>query len=630
MYSRVMGFIWGLLCVLIVGMGCGRADNRGVATRDSGCAGCEPSYPHFPRYSNKPASIRIVILGDRTGRPDDSLFLATIREASRLKPDLIVSAGDLIDGYQEDERIHEAAAEWERVLKMLRSAFGDIPLFVTAGNHDVWSERSEALFEETLGHPVNHSFNVGPVRFIMFDSSRTRNEGEVEEEDLDWLVRELGEARGSDQRVVMTHVPMWAIDGGGAYGSPLHDVLIAGNANWVITGHWHHAMSDQRDGIKYRIIGPTGTLPHRPGHPESGNVVQFGFMTLSPEGVEFSLIPSGSILSSTAFPYEYNQLEWKIQERALRVEGFELSGYPPVPKGVATLYLENVTDEEIVGPMIIRNGEAGWRVRPNRFDLRLGPGQIGEYRVRYGIPPGGALFPGPTAEVSVPWIGGGSYRLKKELRPILKARLPRMEREPVVDGLLEESLWKSALRLWPLHVTEGAEGEIKSDVRVAMAGGKLWVGFHIEDPDMGGQYLGKGELLDDYGQEDMAAVFIDLNPEDPVYGRVVIGASGRAAGHLFGQKSKQGPNRISLVEGENYQVVRDGKSWRVELALAPQHVGFTGDGEARVSPIGFNAGVVRARNRMLTRAMWQPFGENDEPSFGKLVLRLGQSQTIRP
>ncbi|MCP4676484.1 MAG: metallophosphoesterase [Deltaproteobacteria bacterium] len=379
--------------------------------------------PECPTCSD-PGPLRILVLGDRTGRPDDALFRAALEEAALLKPDLVLCVGDLIEGYQPDEKLDEAAAEWDHVLGIIRRFLGDVPLYSTAGNHDVWSDKSAALFEERLGHGVNFAFDAGGARIILFDSSRVKREADLSDDALNWLVRELARSSNHTARIVVTHIPLFAISPGGRYGSPLHDVLIAGGADWVLTGHWHHAMSDDRDEIRYRMIGTTGARPHMPGHPESGNFQQFGFLTIDRGVVELSLVPMGSLLPDDAFPYELNQLEWKIENLAVTIEGFNIDTLHPRRTGVFHAVITNVTDDQMNSEVSFATDLSPWRIRPKSRALSLSPGESKRLRFTFSLSPRKPLFPGPRLSLPFPWPEDRKYLLDREIRPNMNSRSP--------------------------------------------------------------------------------------------------------------------------------------------------------------------------------------------------------------
>ncbi len=394
------------LIVLLLLPGClGGVEDDRVAPDTCGCPEAKPA--------------RVLILGDRTGRANDTVFYTILKEMKQLSPDLVIGVGDLIEGYQEDQEINEAVREWDDVLTVMRRALGSTPFISAAGNHDVWSEKSKALFEQKLGHKINHALDVGSARVILFDTSQYETEADIPQPALDWLWRQLYAARKKAVRIVITHRPLWGIDPGGRYGSPLHDVFIAGEADWVLSGHWHHAMSDDRDGIKYRLIGPSGALPNRPDHPESGNFQMFGLLVIADREADLSLIPVGAVIPSDAYPYSFNQLEWDIENRAIQVEGFRFTSSPRKLRGKFFLTLKNVTGEQMNGRLSFDNNRTGWRVVPASRRVNLDPGESMRFVFAYSRKEKGPLLPGPYFSVAFPWPGHGTYRLGRHISPDL-------------------------------------------------------------------------------------------------------------------------------------------------------------------------------------------------------------------
>lgn len=407
-----MSFVSSMLFLLLQGCLSAPADDAALSASSP-----EPDCPQA-----KPT--RVFILGDRTGNADDDVFSGVLEEMKRFAPDMVIAVGDLIEGYQEDLALNETEQEWDHVLDLVRRALGDTPFFSVAGNHDVWSEQSRLLFEKKLGHHINHAMDVGSARIILFDTSRYASEAEIPEAALEWLWRQLYTARKQAVRIVITHRPLWAIDPGGRYGSPLHDVFIAGNADWVLSGHWHHTMSDDRDGIKYRLIGPSGALPNRPDHPESGNLQIFGFFVIDDRRVDLSLIPAGSVRPSDAYPYRFNQLEWIIENRAVQIEGFNFISSHPKPRGKFRLTLKNVTEEKMSGTLAFDNKRSAWRIAPVSKAVVLDPGESTRLVFWYSRRRNAALFPGPYFSIAFPWPDNGTYVLGAHISPTVVAHQP--------------------------------------------------------------------------------------------------------------------------------------------------------------------------------------------------------------
>ncbi len=570
--------------------------------------------PERPTYS-EPGPLRILVLGDRTGRPDDALFRAALEEAARLKPDLVLCVGDLIEGYQPDEKLDEAQAEWNHVLGMIRRFLGDVPFYSTAGNHDVWSDKSEALFEEMLGQKINFAFDAGGARIIIFDSSRVKRETDLSDEALDWLVRELAHSSDHTARIVVTHLPLFAVSPGGRYGSPLHDVLIAGGADWVLTGHWHHAMSYDRDEIRYRMIGTTGARSHMPGHPESGNFQQFGFLTIDRGVVELSLVPMGSLLPDDAFPYELNQLEWKIENRAVTVEGFNIDALRPRRNGVFHAVVANVTDDPMNSEVSFKGSPSAWRVRPESRALSLSPGETKRLRFSFTRDPRESLFPGPRLSLSFPWPEDRKYLLDKEIRPQMMCRARAVAKAPVVDGELEDDPWKRATPIGPFNQTIGPEILGKTSTRVLVHDGSIYVGVRLEEPDMAHQSVGSATLDTPFEDEDHVLLFIDADPSDRIFTWVVVNAHGAAHSRRVGA-AHGSQDEMTWTSGFNHAVARDENGWSVEIAMPLADLAVPSDAKR----VLFNFVRGRVRTNVESRAYWQPLRDQDEPGFGVINI----------
>ncbi len=568
----------------------------------------EPVCPPLP----EPGPFRIVVLGDRTGGPNDAIFKAILNEAARLRPDMVVSVGDLIRGYQPDDRIDEARAEWRGVLGDIRRAFGDVPLVVTPGNHDVWSDPSEALFEELVGHPVNTAIDVGPSRLIVLDNSRAESEGELSDEQLDWLVRQLARAQDRAQRIVVMHRPLWAIDPGGKAGSPLHDVLIAGRADLVLTGHWHHAMSDVRDDVNYQLLGPSGGVPHQPDHPETGHFQQYGMLLIDRQKAEFSLIRAGSILDDEAFPYALNQLEWQIRYTAVTSPDFEFDPLRPSKAGRFSVRVHNATQHEMDDVLRFAERDASWRITPRTQKIALNAGESARFEFRYNRPPGATLNPGPRFSLAFPLSRTVMYQLQSELRPTLYRRIRRVRSGPVIDGRLDDAVWRQATAVGSLTMERASRPDPHTSIRACYLSPHLFIGVELADSDMDGLR----ELLataDGIAPWDHFQLSVNINPKQLHRIRLLIDAAGRLSAEPLGFTEQpsidwQGRHLFAVTQGES--------GWTLELALPLDE--FFGDELPARLPINFKR--TRLREGYRASAQWQPATEDGPPTFGLVYL----------
>ncbi|MCK4681213.1 metallophosphoesterase, partial [bacterium] len=96
---------------------------------------------------NAEPRFRFAILSDRTGGHTPGIFPQVIEEINLLNPDFVVAVGDYIEGYGEDYERSEA--EWDSLMILIGAL--EAPLYMTAGNHDIWDDESEAMYKARTG-----------------------------------------------------------------------------------------------------------------------------------------------------------------------------------------------------------------------------------------------------------------------------------------------------------------------------------------------------------------------------------------------------------------------------------------------------------------------------------------------
>ena len=76
-----------------------------------------------------------IVYGDRTGGPDSgvSILADAVRDTNLLEPDFVMTVGDLINGYSNED-------VWMKQMKEYKSIMNELacPWFPVAGNHDIY------------------------------------------------------------------------------------------------------------------------------------------------------------------------------------------------------------------------------------------------------------------------------------------------------------------------------------------------------------------------------------------------------------------------------------------------------------------------------------------------------------
>ena len=127
---------------------------------------------------------------------------------------------------------------------------------VLVGNHDVWDERSAALYSQYTGYPLHYSFRHQNALFVMLDNSQTE---ELAEGELRFLEEELKRYATASPKLVFARRPFWATPlANGDANFALHGIARKHGVGHVISGHQHRFIRYVKDGVQYMACGSSG------------------------------------------------------------------------------------------------------------------------------------------------------------------------------------------------------------------------------------------------------------------------------------------------------------------------------------------------------------------------------------
>jgi 3',5'-cyclic-AMP phosphodiesterase len=196
-------------------------------------------------------SFRFVILGDRTGEARPGVYEQVWQEAAVEDPAFVVTAGDTIEGLNDAT----AQAEWQ-ALERIVEPYRRYPLYLTPGNHDIWSAASERLFRQHAAHPPHYSFDRGQAHFTILDNSRS---DELSAAELTFLEKDLKAHAAQPVKFIFSHRPSWLISV--ALQNPdfaLHQLARQYGVQYVIAGHVHQMLRFNLQGVTYLSMPSSG------------------------------------------------------------------------------------------------------------------------------------------------------------------------------------------------------------------------------------------------------------------------------------------------------------------------------------------------------------------------------------
>lgn len=337
------------------------------------------------------------IFGDRTGGPHEgiNILAQAVADVNLIEPDLVMTVGDLINGYADDK-------VWMPQMKQYKEVMGELicPWFPVAGNHDVYwrgpnkpEDELEPLYEMHFG-PLWYAFEHKNCFFIVLYSDEPdpltgeRNFNKpasqrMSDEQFNWLKSILHKAQDADHVFVFLHHPRWLGLGGQGRGKnygddwqKVHDELVkAGNVSAVFAGHIHHMRFDPKDSIQYFSLATVGGA--QPGWaPQAGWLHHYNLVTVRKKQIAFSAFPVGTIMDPKAITGKVSE-QSEVLGRAVPIvfkEPIHINDDGSV-NHTLNLTINNPASLPIDVQVLPTSKDSRWSVAPDHQHATLQPGK---------------------------------------------------------------------------------------------------------------------------------------------------------------------------------------------------------------------------------------------------------------
>ena len=394
---------------------------------------------------NDPDRFQIAIMSDRTGGHRPGIWMDAVRKLNMLRPEFVMSVGDLIEGYTDDRQ--QAEKEWREFLGFIDKL--DMKFFFVAGNHDVSNPMLHKLWRERFGREW-YSFDYRGVHFLCL-CSEDPDAQHIGEEQLNFIRADLDQHANARHTLVFLHKPLWtyaerdlAADGVDRTNWKKVECLLADRPHTVFAGHVHHYVAyDRNGGRKYYSLATTGGGSRLRGenYGEFDHVVWLTMEHSGPQVVNLRLdgiMPPDVVTEGSATKWGEFIAKASVEVAPILLE--EESGFR---EGDIHLRLTNQ-----FGELVRVEGELkglpfkGLTVSPQKIAMEVGPTGVAEQSIRIQF-----AEPIPLSQVSqttfvakVSTVGDRPLVAERMLAVLIDRKhvLELMTELPIIDGELTE------------------------------------------------------------------------------------------------------------------------------------------------------------------------------------------------
>lgn len=325
------------------------------------------------RAQNDAETFQFAIVADRTGGMRRGVFDSAVRKLNLLRPELVLSVGDLIEGYSENERRIER--QWDEFDALVRGL--SAPFFYVPGNHDLTNDLMRGVWRRRYGS-THYSFVYKNVLFVCLDSM-DGGLHRISEAQTAWFRAELAKHEHVRWTLVFLHTPLWDdASGNDTQGTPWAPLAAAlGQRPYsVFAGHHHRYVKRELHNRKYITLATTGggSGLRGPGYGEFDHVV---WVTMTQDGPE---------LANLALEGIHDEGVRTDGSRAFQNSVLRDDTFKPSPiyyegafrRGSSQLVVRN--DRDVPLDVTLTPGkDSGFALTPGRIEVQLPPNSRGDY-----------------------------------------------------------------------------------------------------------------------------------------------------------------------------------------------------------------------------------------------------------
>lgn len=533
-------------------------------------------------FLNNPNDFQFAIVTDRTGGLRPGVFPRAVKKVNELQPEFVITVGDLIPGGGGLRNEKEIRRQWAEFNGFIEGF--EMPFFYLPGNHDVSNDAMDRIWDEMFGVRY-YSFVYKDVLFLCLNTQDgAGSKPFLGKNQIGWTQKELQKHTDVRWTMVFIHQPLWLSEEGvqrnrngkavvtkTATGWPEVEAALRGRKHTVYAGHVHRYAKYERNEVNYYTLGTTGGGSALRGSA-FGEFDHATWITMTDDGPRMMNLTLDGMLEEDVTT-EAHQKFW----RGLKFSGNFQQTYP-FKEQVVTLPLESSFKGTVSGQLSwLLPGNDNWTVSPRRMAVELAPGQSRE--IQFTLSHQGDVstyLPLPRLDTH---FHGTEDRLDLERELYLpldmmahakkhptKARVSAAGGKPVVDGRLDDAVWRgepTIERLVPMKADGYAP--VKTETWLSYDDSFLYVGVRCHEPrlrDVLSEVTARdGEVWSD----DSIEILLDANHDKKSYHHFAMNPDGV----LYDGRQRDAAWNSSAKVATS---VEEG-AWTVEMAIPLKELG---------------------------------------------------------
>ena len=332
-------------------------------------------------FLNDPHDFQFALVSDRTGGVRTGVFPNAVKRLNELRPEFVVSVGDLIKGGAKLKNERVLREQWQEFNSFI--AGFDMPFFYLPGNHDVGNEVADQIWDDLYGVRF-YSFTYKDVLFLCLNTQDGPGTKPplLEDKQIQWAIGELKKHHKVRWTLIFIHQPLWLMEEGIEIRREGKKILRRSNTGWpkiekalgnrkytVFAGHVHHYGKYMRNQRAYYTLGTTGGGSRLRG-TALGEFDHVTWVTMTDQGPRMANLLVDGILPDD-IATESHQVFW----RSLLFEEYFEKG-TSLNEKTLTLPLRNSFTFQIKGKLFWKLApKSNWAVKPEASEVVLKPEQ---------------------------------------------------------------------------------------------------------------------------------------------------------------------------------------------------------------------------------------------------------------